>query len=321
MADSACLICGSSDCKLESTGGNYSLVTCRKGYTFGLSDEIIAMPVEDRDRFVNLIFEHILREPHYETNTNWYFYFDPDNTDERITNRAKVNLANAILSYPNSFAELSNRTLINLSRLHPRFGDAIGCEYIDYRTAYCIGERAGFDGADFFDVLNDLGYLSRKEELKNAYFISANGWKKVEEIQKKENQIKQGFVAMSFRSETKFIRDAFKKAISESGFVAVLIDEKEHNNQIVPEIFYEIKRSKFMVVDVTYPNYGAYYEAGFAQGLGKEVIFCCSQEAFCNDALENIRPHFDISQKSMVIWKNPDDLVFRLKRRIEATVK
>jgi nucleoside 2-deoxyribosyltransferase len=123
---------------------------------------------------------------------------------------------------------------------------------------------------------------------------------------------------MSFREETKPIREAFRTAMQESGYSVAVIDEKEHNNQIVPEIFYEIERSKFVVVDVTYPNYGAYYEAGYAQALGKQVIICCREAEFHD---KSTRPHFDISQKSMVVWKDETDLVQRLKRRIEATVK
>ena len=72
------------------------------------------------------------------------------------------------------------------------------------------------------------------------------------------------------------------------------------------------------MVDITYPNYGAYYEAGYAQALGKEVIVCCRKDNFDNP---NTRPHFDIAQKSMIIWSNNEDLVSRLKRRIEATIK
>lgn len=123
---------------------------------------------------------------------------------------------------------------------------------------------------------------------------------------------------MAFREETKPIREAFRKAITEMGYNASVIDEKEHNNQIVPEIFYEIQRSKFVVVDVTYPNLGAYYEAGYAQALGKQVIICCQEDSFKDSSR---RPHFDISQKSMIVWTDEADLVRRLKRRIEATVQ
>lgn len=53
-------------------------------------------------------------------------------------------------------------------------------------------------------------------------------------------------------------------------------------------------------------------------GRGKEVIACCSKETFKND---NTRPHFDLAQKSIVIYDGDDDLKERLIRRITATVK
>ena len=97
-----------------------------------------------------------------------------------------------------------------------------------------------------------------------------------------------------------------------------MIKDKEHNHQIVPEILYEIDRSKFLVMDVTLPNYGAYYEAGYALGKGKEVIISCRKEEFDNP---DKRPHFDILQKTLVVWEDEKDLMEKLQKRIEATVK
>ncbi len=57
---------------------------------------------------------------------------------------------------------------------------------------------------------------------------------------------------------------------------------------------------------------------GYAQALGKQVIICCREEEFKS---QNSRTHFDFSQKLMVVWKDEEILVARLKRRIEATVK
>ena len=121
---------------------------------------------------------------------------------------------------------------------------------------------------------------------------------------------------MSFRNETQAISESFKNAISRCGYIPRRIDEKEHNKQIVPEILFEISRSKFVVVDITYPNYGAYYEAGYAEALGKEVIICCREDVFHS----NQKPHFDIVQKSLIVWKDEEDLENRLYKRIEATV-
>ena len=61
---------------------------------------------------------------------------------------------------------------------------------------------------------------------------------------------------MAFKEKTRSIREAFRTAIKDSGYAVSIIDEKEHNNQIVTEIFYEIERSKFVVVDVQFQTMG-----------------------------------------------------------------
>ena len=165
-------------------------------------------------------------------------------------------------------------------------------------------------------ILEDMGYLKDPQQ-SDCYSITAAGWQKIDELRKQEQVVRQAFIAMIFREEANPIREAFRRAIHEMGYHAVVLDEKEHNNQIVPEIFYEIKRSKFVVVDVTYPSYGAYYEAGYAQALGKEVIICCRKDVFSD---KNRAPHFDISQKAIIVWEDVEELVSRLKRRIESTV-
>ena len=47
---------------------------------------------------------------------------------------------------------------------------------------------------------------------------------------------------------------------------------------LVPEMLYEISKSKFVVVDITFPNYGAYYEAGYAEALGLVSVMRFSRE-------------------------------------------
>ena len=165
--------------------------------------------------------------------------------------------------------------------------------------------------------MKELGYLN--DYIGNACAISAKGWQRIEDIQKNNLNKTQGFIAMEFRDETKTIRGCFHQAMQNCGYTALAIDEKEHNNQIVPEIFYEIDNSRFLVMDVTYPNCGAYYEAGYALGKGKQVIICCRKDAFENT--KEKRPHFDIQQKSMIIWETEAELIERLEKRIKATVK
>lgn len=122
----------------------------------------------------------------------------------------------------------------------------------------------------------------------------------------------KAFVAMWFSDTMKEARNAIKEAISECGYVANIIDEKEHNHDIVPEILYEIDNSKFLVADLTGNRGGVYYEAGYAKGIGKEVILT---------AKEGEKPHFDVAQVNTIFWKDEMELKDRLIRRIKSTIK
>ena len=147
--------------------------------------------------------------------------------------------------------------------------------------------------------------------------LTSKGWGEVGKIEKEDNLNKNIFVAMSFAYDAKPIRDAIKKGIRKAGFVPILIDEVTHNKQIVPEMFRLIRESKFLVMDTTLKNYGAYYEAGYAQGLGKEVIITCREDEFNSS---DKRPHFDIAQKQILVWKNEEDLIQRLSDWIKALI-
>lgn len=152
------------------------------------------------------------------------------------------------------------------------------------------------------------------------------GYERIEEFQLDKRNNKKVFVSMAFNKDTYIIREAIKQGIIGAGYDATLIDEIIHNKQIVPEMFRLIRESRLLVMDISEPNYGAYYEAGYAQGLGKEVIITCSEERFYKkyESEEEtkyekyLKPHFDIAQKQLLLWKDTDDLTIKLKEWIKA---
>ena len=80
--------------------------------------------------------------------------------------------------------------------------------------------------------------------------------------------------------------------------------------ELIPEN--DWKDSKFVVVDLTHQNNGAYFEEGYAMGLGKTVIQLCKKST---------KLHFDIAQKNTIIWEREEDIPLRLKNRIDATIE
>jgi nucleoside 2-deoxyribosyltransferase/predicted RNA-binding Zn-ribbon protein involved in translation (DUF1610 family) len=149
---------------------------------------------------------------------------------------------------------------------------------------------------------------------------------------------KQAFVAMWFEPEMDRIYDKhILPAIKRSGYNALVIRAKEHNNDVNTEIVAEILNSRFMVADFTGQRGGVYFEAGYALGLKKPVIWTCrkdwfntvvdiSREVIINGHAETVqfreerRTHFDVEHFGFIIWNTGEELEEKLYNRIRATI-
>lgn len=144
--------------------------------------------------------------------------------------------------------------------------------------------------------------------------LSFEGWKLVQPIPRPGGIPGRCFVAMWFSDETRpAYESGIEPAISDAGFKPIRIDRKEHNNEIPDEIIAEIRNSEFMIADFTGQRAGVYYEAGFAMGLGRKVIWCCRR-----DELNKL--HFDTNHKNHIDWQTPQELRDRLYTRIRMTI-
>ena len=54
----------------------------------------------------------------------------------------------------------------------------------------------------------------------------------------------------------------------------------------------KIRDAKFVIADLTHDNNGAYWEAGYAEGLGKPVVYICEKTKFED---KNNGTHFDVN--------------------------
>jgi len=124
------------------------------------------------------------------------------------------------------------------------------------------------------------------------------------------------FVAMSFDNKLTDTRETIKTAINDVGFEPILIDEIHIDSEVTinDTLIAEIKKSKFLVADFTQHKHGVYFEAGFALGLKRPVIYLCQFEDFPNT-------HFDTNHYPHIIYKNLDELKEKLQTKIEAWIK
>jgi hypothetical protein len=122
--------------------------------------------------------------------------------------------------------------------------------------------------------------------------LSFDGWRRFEELRRGQSRGKSAFMAMSFHNVIldKIFRDNFKPAAHRAGFKLMRLDEEPRAGLIDDRLRVEIRRSRFLVADLSGENPGPYWEAGYAEGLGKPVIYSCDSRGW-----ENQGTHFDTS--------------------------
>ncbi len=229
--------------------------------------------------------------------------------------------------YPKNFSEQVDSALIGFAKKSDYVGKVIDYTKEEFYSAIFI-KRHDKEGNKLpseairrqFHIIKS--FFSENEYVKINEFdtcfeaiIRPNGWKRVDQIQKQRPENSNTvFIAMSFSDKMKETRETIKKALIANGFTPRIMDEIEHNHQIVPEMLYEIRQSKFVIAELTEHNNGAYFEAGYALGIGKEVIQICNKNKFGEDG------HFDVKQINTVLWESQDDLLTKLDARIRATI-
>ena len=205
------------------------------------------------------------------------------------------------------------------------------------RLLQYLGNASSFAGAsvrlDFaraaplFDAVSDaeVNYLVDSLGIRNdiigvehfaggkAVKVTPDGWARLEPTGS-GGIPGRGFVAMSFDSS---MDDAYASGIrpgaKDAGFDALRVDSSHHNEKICDKMLAEIRLAQFVVADFTRQRAGVYFEAGFAMGLGRPVIFTCRSDDF-----EHV--HFDTRQYNHIVWETPAELRAKLADRIRATI-
>ena len=330
---SQCPLCEKKCNLLISSDNGEFIKICPYTRMLWLSDEII-LSRESKEKEANVLYDMIFSDliSHRKTELTGRHYvlgdadgpmilLEEDDDGSKIP-VITINARYLQKQYPNWMMNRYDRVLINAYHLYNGmpFSEYHSETNLDqYRMCLSTGSEE-YEEENILDSMTELGYFIRTN---HRLFFTRYAWERLTELVQKHEGSKTAFIALGYNNTEK-IRATIKAAVEETGYKPVVMDEIEHNNQIMPEMIGEIKRCRFLVMDSTSANLGAYYETGIAFGLGKPTIITCSKEA--HNASKNLDSdplvglHFDIAQQSAILWKDHEDLHRKLVRRIQSTI-
>ncbi len=161
-------------------------------------------------------------------------------------------------------------------------------------------------------------YRSTKGE-PDGIDLTLAGWELFEAEQKGQVSGSFGFIAMKFSDEEldRFQKEVIKPAVQAIGYPLEDLRDASRAGVIDNLMRARIRDAAFVLVDLTHDNSGAYWEAGYAEGLGKPVLYICKKSVF-----DERGTHFDTNHCTTVMWDvdKPDKFSEELKATLRRSL-
>lgn len=306
-----CPLCGNASAVagLDASGRDATLVNCPHCGKFGLTGTLGAT-------LTNLLLSndaapklsHVVRKAH-------------EAGQQLLLNSYT---AEAVLQNPLPRPREQADLLIQwLARNSPGPGEPVELNY-DLQGAV-IGAKSHAGFSMVIEHLKNAGlvagphetYLSGESVAHVA--LTFSGWDKYESLRAGSATYRKGFMAMKFGDPTLnlLLDQVLKPAAKRAGFDLFKLDDRPIAGLIDDRMRVEIRASDFVVADLSHDNLGAYWEAGYAEGLGKPVIYTCERDKF-----EVTKTHFDTNHHLTIVWDSaaPEGAGHQLVATIRATL-
>lgn len=304
-----CPVCGYPAATLEPTGGGSRIVDCAHCGRFELTGSLaasLASRLSQKDAAPKL--SHVVRKAH---EAGQQLVLDTSIADAIVRNP---------LPRPREQADL----LIQwLARNSPGPGEPVEITYDLHGAIVGAKSHAGF--SLLVEHLESAGLASGPHETYGSgesvalLALTFAGWDYYETLRMGGASYRKAFMAMKFGDPTliSFLEQVLKPAAKRAGFDLFKMDDRPKAGLIDDRMRVEIRAADFVVADLTHDNLGAYWEAGFAEGLGKPVIYTCEQSKF-----ESTRTHFDTNHHLTIVWNTstPHEAGQQLTETIRATL-
>lgn len=127
------------------------------------------------------------------------------------------------------------------------------------------------------------------------------------------------FVVMPYNSPVldSYYDEAIDPTVKNAGYTCVRVDKQPYNYKISEQIRNGIEESAVVIVDLTDDRPNCYFEAGYALGRGKEIIF---QRLNAPPKYEAVF-HFDVQEYPVMLYGTLAELREKLRFRLEGLPK
>lgn len=146
--------------------------------------------------------------------------------------------------------------------------------------------------------------------------LTSHGWERLQELRRGNRSSRLAFMAMKYGDPEleQLYLQVLKPAVAVTGFTLYRLDENPPAGLIDVRLRAELRRARFLLADLSHGNAGAYWEAGFMEGLGKPVIYLCKRSVFAASP-----SHFDTNHSHHVLWST--DATQALRVELSATIR
>jgi hypothetical protein len=154
--------------------------------------------------------------------------------------------------------------------------------------------------------------------------LTMSGWNRYAELKDRRIASRTAFMAMKFGDAelNHAIATCFKPAVPRTGFDLRLLTDQQQAGLIDNQLRAALLSSRFVIADLSHGNHGAYWEAGFAEGLDRPVFYTCKASVW-----EQQKTHFDTNHMLTIVWdennlkKAEDELTSTIRTTLRAEAK
>ncbi|KKR06257.1 MAG: hypothetical protein UT34_C0001G0297 [candidate division WS6 bacterium GW2011_GWF2_39_15] len=262
MDDNTCPICGFK--KIEKQGmpkNDTTLITCPVCGEYVITYEAQHYEdVKDKIRENGWALSGLIR-------------YSTDRGLERIvvrTDNIDDLLHNAIIPNADDIERKARYLQNEIRRRTHYFGESVS---LNYSTNSSLAfARKGREFEALLNLLEESGIVEVGEQTLGGGFsikLTAKGYS-IDESDVLSHQV---FIANWFAEEQEEVIKAVEEAVRNCGYEPMCIKDKKYPDTIMEKALGEIRKSKFVIINLTGMRPAVVYEAGFAGGIGKEFFY------------------------------------------------